>query len=274
MILNNKKGFSLAEMIIATAIIGILAAIILPAIQNAMPNKNTVMFRKAYNTVTSTINDLLSADVDYPSVMMGTDSNNQSVNRYFNYTTPTTNISGGNTYSKFCYLFISKLNYISGGPTITCPLNTGAGYSGFPPTITSDGINWLMYTPFADTSVESTYTGQNYLWALTPNPTNTVKIIIDVNGIKKGPNCAADFAFSNSAPISYYLYSNASPAFSSCISTDIANNPCQKNPDLFMLRVRYDGKLSIGSGYDDGDGDNISDACATSILTNPTNNTK
>lgn len=272
--LNNKKGFSLSEVLISIGVIGILGVVLIPIMQKSMTNKNAIMFRKSYSTLTSTIDDLLTDDVNYPSVLTGTDSNNQTVNRYFNYTTTTTNKIGTTEYSKFCYLFISKLNYITGGPTVTCPLNTAAGYFGFPPTITSDGISWLMYMPYADANVESTYTSQNYIWALTPNPTNAIKIIIDVNGVEKGPNCAADTAFGSSSPIAYNLYRTTPPAFKSCISTNIANNPCQKKPDLFMVRVRYDGKLSIGSGYDDGDGDDISDACATSILLNPTNNSQ
>ena len=46
--LKNKKAFTLAEVMVTLAVFGVLAALLLPAIANVRPNKNKVMFKKAY----------------------------------------------------------------------------------------------------------------------------------------------------------------------------------------------------------------------------------
>ena len=80
-ILNKKTGFTLAEVLVTLGVIGVLAVVIIPSVQKTMPNKNYLLFRKTYNTLSSTVNDLLNDDVDYPSTQFGTDSNGANVLR-------------------------------------------------------------------------------------------------------------------------------------------------------------------------------------------------
>lgn len=44
-----KKGFTLAELLIVLGITGIVAAVLLPAINNIMPDKTKIMYLKAYD---------------------------------------------------------------------------------------------------------------------------------------------------------------------------------------------------------------------------------
>ena len=55
-----KKGFTLQELLISMAIIGLIAAAIAPAINSIMPDKRKAMYMKAYNTLTNTTNEILS----------------------------------------------------------------------------------------------------------------------------------------------------------------------------------------------------------------------
>lgn len=270
----NKKGFTLAEIFIALLLIGTLTVILFPVIQKSSPDQNKIMFRKAFNSLSQAVSNLSFDDANYPATQMGTNENGTSVMRGFNYTTATTNIANGNTYNKFCYLFFEQLNTVSGGAT-SCPLyNDGTSSIDRSQTVTADGVTWYLALPYPDTAAVSTYS-QYSAWPLTFTPKYNVVVIMDVNGPQKGPNCAADLGFDdtgkNGHPCRYtpfYHTSTVTPAYDDCISTDIANDPCQKNPDTFMATVRYDGYVQVGSGEIGGD------ACAEWILANPTNNAK
>lgn len=55
-----KKGFTLQELLITMAIIGVVAAITAPAIMNIVPDKNKSLYIKAYNTLTTLTDEILS----------------------------------------------------------------------------------------------------------------------------------------------------------------------------------------------------------------------
>jgi len=75
-----KKGFTLAEVMIVLAVIGILVAILLPTAQNTMPNKNIMKFKKAHNTLYVTIRELVNSDEYYSNGDFGKKSNGDAVN--------------------------------------------------------------------------------------------------------------------------------------------------------------------------------------------------
>ncbi len=54
-----KKGFTLQELLITMAIIGVVAAITAPAIMNIVPDKNKAMYIKAYNTLTTLTDEIM-----------------------------------------------------------------------------------------------------------------------------------------------------------------------------------------------------------------------
>jgi len=66
-----KKAFTLAEVMIVLAIIGILTAILLPVAQNATPNENILKFKKAHNALYITIREFVTSDKYYSDGDLG-----------------------------------------------------------------------------------------------------------------------------------------------------------------------------------------------------------
>ena len=68
---KTKKAFTLAELTVALSIVGVLAAIVVPAVHNMAPNKEMIMFKKAYGEFTRVINELINNDELYPETYDG-----------------------------------------------------------------------------------------------------------------------------------------------------------------------------------------------------------
>lgn len=60
-----KKGFTLAEIMIVLAVIGILTAVLLPVAYHSAPNENIMKFKKGHNALLSTIRELVNSDKYY-----------------------------------------------------------------------------------------------------------------------------------------------------------------------------------------------------------------
>lgn len=252
--LLSHKGFTLAEILIALVVIGVLATMLAPTIQQLIPNSNTVLFKKAYSTLNTAITNMINDEINYPSDQTGTDSG-ETVPRGFNFTdfTTNTNPATGLPVNKFCYFLTDQLS-TTGTPY--CPPATGSAFAGwtagqFGTFTTSDGISWKLYFRDSDASPNTQFP----MTALEATGTTdySAMVFIDVNGDTKGPNCTAGAMFGSGALI-----------YPRCAST----TNCSSNPDVFVIGVRYDGKLIVG-GYH---GDPYTDLCANSILSNPTNN--
>ena len=56
----KKYGFSLSEILVALAVVGIVAAIITPMSSAILPDKNKVEVLKAYNALSETTQNLLN----------------------------------------------------------------------------------------------------------------------------------------------------------------------------------------------------------------------
>ena len=61
----KKYGFSLSEILVALAVVGIVAAIITPMSSAILPDKNKVEVLKAYNALSETTQNLLNNNMIY-----------------------------------------------------------------------------------------------------------------------------------------------------------------------------------------------------------------
>lgn len=159
----NKKGFTLGEVAISLVIVGVLAAMFLPVIKNAMPNQEQLMFKKAYYLTERVVAEMVNDDDMYPEL------DEVDAAQYFGNTSKIRSKGveyEGNT--KFCELFASKINKSSEVSCTNKTFTNGTEPSG---TVTgADGIEWIL--PVSDFASE----------------TEPEKIYMDVNGRKK-PNC-------------------------------------------------------------------------------------
>lgn len=259
-----KKGFTLSEALITLVVLGIIAAVLVPAITKQAPDKNKIMFRKAYNTLQQAVSVLINDDANYPSTqtIQIPASTGIYYQKGFNYTT-----QASGTNLKFCSLLSDLMNTTI---SANCPATNATGQI---PFTTSDGITWTLYIPVSDdTNTTETATTAVTTGVQFPISSSlyTTKIIIDIDGNTKGTNCSTDTGFA--APYKPTA-GTPSPAYADyapttrCVNTgvDSATNPCKFKPDTFIIGVRYDGKLQVGSG-------NNTDNCAMNILSNPTEN--
>jgi len=131
-----RKGFTLTELMVALSVIGIIVAVVTPAIVKNRPNKNKMLIKKSYYATEQIVNSLINDDSLYPDmtsycedVNLPTDDNNYCA-WGFDYTA-TGKLDGveysGNT--KFADLFKERLNIKS----------EDAENNTF---ITNDGIKW------------------------------------------------------------------------------------------------------------------------------------
>lgn len=259
----NKKGFTIAEVVIAMVIVGTMMVILFPMIQQSLPNQNKILFRKTLNALSQAVSNMQFDDANYPSTQTGTDSNSNTVMRGFNYTTATTNKDATNTYNKFCYFFFDQLNTVSGGVT-SCPLASGTSITAAnilaTKTVSSDGVIWYMYIPYPDSTATSTFTtgtSETTAWPLSFSIYNT-KIIMDVNNSNNSTNCTQDTNGASFLPTGYSVGTSTT---------------CAK-PDTFIISVRYDGKVQVGCTANSGAVcSTITDTNAQTYLSNPTDNT-
>ena len=80
-----KKAFTLAEVMIVLAIIGILVAILLPTAQNMTPDKAILKFKKGNISLTTAIRDLANSDTYFYDGDFGLDKEGNRIDnpKYF-----------------------------------------------------------------------------------------------------------------------------------------------------------------------------------------------
>lgn len=252
-----KKGFTLAETMITLGILGVLAAILIPAVMKLSPDNNRVMFKKAYYTLERAITYMINNDANYPASVTYTAADSVIYLKGFNNTTQSSNDT-----NKFCYFLADMMNIIG---NYTCPALGENGDTVLGSFQTSDGIKWGIYTPVSDTtnngSDSASCTGAEF--PINSTCYYTTKVAVDVNG-DKGPNCTTDQVRDSGS--SYHPDDR--------YDTLLTNYcPTGQEPDQFLISVRYDGKLRVGYSSVESPND-ITDQTAIDILKNPTNNIK
>lgn len=179
--MKKLKGFTLTELMVAMGVIGILVAVVTPAIMKTRPNKNKMMIKKSFYTAEQIVSTLINDERLYPDmkeicdrgVVEGEDPTKVYCAFGFDYDNSVK--YEGETYAgntKFADLFASRLN-------VKTEDETNHIY------YTTDGIKWdLSGTVGAWTKGQDT-PGK---FGDQTNAAGVGKITVDVNG-DEAPNC-------------------------------------------------------------------------------------
>lgn len=179
--MKKLKGFTLTELMVAMGVIGILVAVVTPAIMKTRPNKNKMMIKKSFYTAEQIVSTLINDERLYPDmkeicdrgVVEGEDPTKVYCAFGFDYDNSVR--YEGETYAgntKFADLFASRLN-------VKTEDETNHIY------YTTDGIKWdLSQTVGAWTKGQDT-PGK---FGNQTNAAGVGKITVDVNG-DEAPNC-------------------------------------------------------------------------------------
>lgn len=170
--MKKFRGFTLTELMIALSVIGILTAVVTPAVMRIRPNKNKMMIKKAYYTTENIVSNLLN-DANFYEDM--SDNNDGTFLGFdvLNETKVQGNTISENSDKKFAELFMSRLN------SKNCQYDDN--YTGdYKICTTTDGMTWYIpKTKFGETNYPPA-NGNNY---------GSTTIFIDVNGSSNTPNC-------------------------------------------------------------------------------------
>lgn len=168
-----KRAFTLSELLITILIIGIIAAVTLPVVKKAMPDKLEAMRRKTYYILENTVSQMAADDIMYPAKKDGTMGfqNTDAIKL------------DGIVYQgdkKFCELFSSRLTKRKDSVT-DCTADAKTFSS-------ADNVDW--YLP------------------VTSFPKGYAKVKFDVNGNNE-PNCEYNETTCPSPDtFTYYVLSN------------------------------------------------------------------
>lgn len=173
--MRTKKGFTLAELLIVLGIIGITAAVLLPAINNLMPDKTKIMYLKAKDELSIAIKSLSANSSLYPAVMLeeGQDILINS-HPFFNNSKPIQTPFNKDEYSgnnKLCNLLAFSMNADAKN---SCSQTNYPDRSSF---TTSNGMRWWV--------IQKEYS----INIADKKATYQTDIYVDVDPSKKSSNC-------------------------------------------------------------------------------------
>ena len=113
----RKNGFTLIEILISLGIIGVIAAIFMRLMTNAVPDLDKASFLRAYLTTKAVVSDMINDSSLYPDEYGRKDENGNDMYGFANTLAPAygeyKDIASGS--SKFPTIFASKLGISNGG---------------------------------------------------------------------------------------------------------------------------------------------------------------
>lgn len=174
----KKFAFTVSELLIALAVLGILSVVMTPIISKIVPDQNKVMVKRSYYVLTNTIQKMLDDETLYsPFGAEGTEDETRII--YKGFDNKSAVVYEGEIYSdnsKFRKLFLNAINAKN----------------------IEDGDYVLSYKPYNAESISISNSGtkgktkDGVIWTFVDDSSGDQNIasylLIDVNGDKK-PNC-------------------------------------------------------------------------------------
>ena len=243
----NKFAYTLAEMLLALAIVAVLAMIAIPTAKRAIPNKEEKLHQKASYLIEQVVSGMYDNKAYYPIT--------NDVTKFGFHNTDAVSVDGVQygggaddstaRKEKFCRLFALQFSTVE--KAVTCPVNI---YSDEPSFKTADGIEWwIPQTTFNETVDDKTI--------------DAVKIKVDINGRDKGRNCSSEGSHCDNPDVFfYYIKANGAITLSNPTDTSSANysiivQPTTKDSDGNTVNTSG-GNVYIAELTDDIDDDDYS----------------
>lgn len=180
----KKLAYTLAEALIAMAVIGVIAAVMLPMVNKFMPDGNKALYLKTYDSLVEITHALVANRSLYPITNEGDGA------IYTNYPLYNTrfiaNVEGtnyGGNVAKYCQLLATSFGDV--------PTNCSSGTLPAEPSWTESNIsftapNGVAFMVYTDAGLENGASGRLVRYRSD--------VYIDVDGIEKGNNCSFDAA--------------------------------------------------------------------------------
>lgn len=119
-----KKAFTLSEALVTLAILGVLAAILIPVIDNVRPDKDKITYKKALYTMQGAVSNALDTTV----YTMATNTQAYWMDDYFQ-----------KNPAEFCYSLANTMNTTG---KVNCEGKHGTSSYSNPNFVTSDGVRF------------------------------------------------------------------------------------------------------------------------------------
>ena len=175
----KKSGYTLAEILIALTIAGIVAGLVLPMAGKIRPNANKMAFLHTYDSIVQLTHSIAADETFYPEI----DVDEGGKINYGNY--PLWNIRpkspDGNTYygqaKKYCQILAEGLKADSNA----CSNNTITPFGNQKSFTTPNGVDFWVNTERGKEDVNNDGTDDFAIYQSS--------VHFDVNGIDQGENC-------------------------------------------------------------------------------------
>ena len=172
----KRSGFTLAEALIALAVVGIIAAAMLPLVSKYKPDTTKVLYLRTYDAISRTIAEFSSNEKMFPEI---TEEKDYIYTDYPFYNKGDVKLDNGKTVAEADNKICNLLALSAGAKSINCKPNEYKSYTsgGLEPSYKyKNGVEVLVSTLRTE-----------------PNSNNEAKyqtdIYFDVDGKDKGPNC-------------------------------------------------------------------------------------
>lgn len=209
--MRKNKGFTLAEILIAMTVLGIIVAASVPVILNMRPNKNAAMMKKAYYATETIISNLINDSTYYP------ETGSSSTEGFKNNSVTDMTVDGItlNGSHKLKCLFASKLNIKEDLSNVCSGTTTKV--------TTMDGI----------------------LWDLTGLPEGSASgyLRIDVDGEGNGIN--KFYVASETSCLTKYTWTNADGT----TTCNDGSEKTKKSFDRMLITISSTGKLNLDCNH-------------------------